>query len=211
MEDVKILIKKRAEKMPRITSVIVEDGALPGDVVKQEFCSCEGCGVQDSAIALIIGGKEATAGAWPWNAAMYYKPTITNLQFRCGATIINRRTLITTATCLHTSGRQIKPEKLIIAVRETVLYGASSRKLNVKQIKVHENFTLEETSGNRLKYDYNAALIITELEIPFSLHVNAICLPDSDKFSFKDKKGFVVGWGFDKNYQLSQSLLQLEG
>lgn len=211
MEDVKVIIKKRGGNMPRITSVVVEDGALPGEVVKQEFCSCENCGIQDEAVAVIIGGTEARVGNWPWNAAMYYKATVTNLQFRCGATIINRRTLITTATCLNTAGQQIKPEKLLIAVKETMLYGASSRKLNVKKVKVHENFTMEETSGNILKYDYNVALLITELDIPFSLQVNAICLPESDKFNFKDKKGFVVGWGYDKNHQLSTKLQQLEG
>lgn len=191
--------------------MIVEDGALPGDVIRQEFCSCEGCGVQGEAVGVILGGTDARLGAWPWNAAMYYKTSVTNLQFRCGATIINKRTLITTATCLHTAGQQIKADKLLIALNEIVLYGASSRKVNVKKIKIHENFTMEETSGNRLKYDFNVGLLITDIEIPFSLHVNAICLPESDKFNFKDKKGFVVGWGFNKDHQLSQKLQQLEG
>lgn len=197
--------------MPRITSVVVEDGALSGDVVKQEFCSFQGCGVQDEAIPVILGGTEARVGAWPWNSALYYKTNVANLQFRCGATIISSRTLITTATCLHTAGQKINPVKLLITVKETVLHSASSMKLVVKQIKIHENFTQEETSGTRLKYDFNVGLLITEQEIPFSLHVNAICLPESDKFNYKDKKAFVVGWGLDKNHQLSHKLQQLEG
>jgi hypothetical protein len=212
MDDVRVMIRKKGGNMPRITSVIVEDGSLPeAEISKQEYCSCEGCGIQDEAVAVILGGVEARSGAWPWNAAIYYKPSITKLQFRCGATIINKRTLITTATCLFTNGIQISPEKLLIAVKETTLYGASSRKINVQQIKIHENFTQDDRSVNQLKYDFNVGILITDSAIPFSLHVNAICLPESEKFNFKDKQGVVVGWGFNKDHELSQRLQQLEG
>ena len=108
MEDVRVIVKKRTEKMPQITSVIIEDGALAGDVVRQEYCSNEDCGFRDDAVSIILGGSTARVGSWPWNAAMYYKSSIINLQFRCGATIINKRTLITTATCLFTGGKQDK-------------------------------------------------------------------------------------------------------
>jgi hypothetical protein len=212
MDDVRVMIRKKGGNMPRITSVIVEDGSLPeAEISKQEYCSCEGCGIQDEAVAVILGGVEARSGAWPWNAAIYYKPSITKLQFRCGATIINKRTLITTATCLFTNGIQISPEKLLIAVKETTLYGASSRKINVQQIKIHENFTQDDRSVNQFKYDFNVGILITDSAIPFSLHVNAICLPESEKFNFKDKQGVVVGWGFNKDHELSQRLQQLEG
>lgn len=196
--------------MPQITSVIVEDGALSGDVVREEYCSCENCGIRDDAVGIIIGGIEARVGSWPWNAAIYFKSSVTNLMFRCGATIINKRTLITTATCLFTAGKQINPQKLVIAAKENNLYGASSKKLSIQEIKIHENFTQDEVVG-KLKYDYNVALLITEVEIPFSLHVNAICLPQSTVFNFDGKQGIVIGWGFNKNFELNQKLHELEG
>lgn len=188
--DVILLIKNRGQKMPKITSVIVEDGSLPDSKrTRQEYC-CEGCGIQDQAIPIILGGVEARTGAWPWNSAIYYKTSVTNLAFRCGATIINRRTLITTATCLHTSDKQISQDKLLIAVKESTLHGPSGKKINVAQIKIHENFTKDDSVANTIKHDYNVGLLITETDIAFSLHVNAICLPERENFNFKDKKGF---------------------
>lgn len=81
--------------------------------------------------------------------------------------------------------------------------------MKVMTVKLHEQFRSTDTCGN-LKFDYNIGLLTTENEISYSLHVHSICLPQSDKFDFKGKKGFVVGWGFDQNYKLSQTLQQLE-
>lgn len=204
-----IFIETQSESLPTISSVIMQDGALPGEPQRSELCDYN-CGLQDEAIPTILGGTEARQGAWPWNAAIYYKPSAGKLQFRCGATIINSRTLITTATCLTTGGKTISHEKLLVAVRETFLYGTASPKLDIQSINIHENFTSDESVGRKLKHDFNVGLLITKSEIPFSLHVSAICLPNSDKFDFRDGSGVVVGWGYDKNHQLSENLQQLE-
>jgi secreted trypsin-like serine protease len=98
-------------------------------------------------------------------------------------------------------------------VKELKLYGTSGKKFAVQKVIIHDGFELreiDENSGNKLKRDYNVGLLTTEADIPFSLHLNAICLPESDKFGFKGKKGIVVGWGYDKSHQLSQTLQQLE-
>lgn len=138
------------------------------------------------------------------------KPDVSSLRFRCGATIINKKTLITTATCLFTQNAAFQPRKLLVAVKESTLYGPSSGRFAVEQVKLHEKFNAEETTENNLKYDYNVGLLITQTEIIFSLHVNAICLPENENFNFKGKTGVVVGWGLDEDNQLSQTLKQLE-
>lgn len=66
-EDVKVLIRKRNGVLPMITSLVIMDGALPGEAKRQELCQLD-CGLRDSAIANIRGGTEAREGAWPWNA-----------------------------------------------------------------------------------------------------------------------------------------------
>lgn len=98
----------------------------------------------------------------------------------------------------------------MVAVKQTTLYSPSSKHFAVKQVKLHEKFGVEESTENQFKHDYNVGLLITEADIPFSLHLNAICLPDSDKFVFKGKQGVVVGWGYDKDHQLSSKLQQLD-
>lgn len=133
-----------------------------------------------------------------------------NLQFRCGATIINKRTLITTATCLVTSNFPIPPKNLIVAVKENRLFGSSAERFNVNQVKLHESFKQHDNIENSLKFDYNVGLLILDKDIKFSLHVSPICLPETSKFDFSDRMGVVVGWGFDKDYQLSQKLQQLD-
>lgn len=77
-------------------------------------------------------------------------------------------------------------------------------------MKLHENFNQYDNAENSLKFDYNVGLLILDTDIMFSLHVSPICLPETSKFDFSGKMGVVVGWGLDKNHQLSQKLQQLD-
>lgn len=212
-EDVVILIRKTNEEneMPKIRSVIIVDGAVP-DSTPQELCTCDNCGIANEAVGIIIGGTDARDGYWPWNVAIYLRQNSSLVYFRCGGTIINHRTLITTATCLMGGEMQISAEKLIVTVRESSLFSISAKKLAIKEIKIHENFTTDESSTTRtkLRFDFNVALLITSKDIPFSPQVNPICLPNSMKYDFRDKMGFVVGWGFNEHFQMSENLKQLE-
>lgn len=135
---------------------------------------------------------------------------VSNIRFRCGATIINKKTFITTATCLFSGGQSLQPKKLLVAVKEQALYGPSGKKLSVFDVKIHENFRSEESAESKFKHDYNVGLLISEKEIQFSLYVNPICLPQIEKFNFNGRTGIVVGWGLNQNHQLSHTLHQLE-
>jgi hypothetical protein len=207
--DVTVMIVNEGDKMPRIQSVIVEDGALP-DSIPQELCTCENCGIVNEAAGIIIGGTDARDGYWPWNVAIYLRQNSSLINFRCGATIINHRTLITTATCMMIEKIQIPSEKLIVTVRETSLFSLAAKKLAIKEIKIHENFTTDESIKNKLRYDFNVALLITTKDIQFTPQVYSICLPNSFNYDFRNRKGFVVGWGMNENYQMSENLKQLE-
>lgn len=142
--------------------------------------------------------------------AIYHRPIVSNILFRCGATIINKRTLVSTATCLVTSGRIIQAKNLLVAVRETQLFSQSANRLNVIEVKLHESFKPLDTDKTSLKFDYNVGILILAKEIEFSLHVSPICLPSNNKFDFRGKTGFVVGWGMNDRHQLSEKLHQLE-
>lgn len=66
-DDVTVAIRKQASSMPTIKSVIMVDGALPNEAVREELCN-EDCGSQSESVELLIGGVNAREGAWPWNS-----------------------------------------------------------------------------------------------------------------------------------------------
>lgn len=77
-------------------------------------------------------------------------------------------------------------------------------------VKLHESFKADDSQVGNVKFDYNVGLLVPVAEISFSLHVSPVCLPLSTKYNYAGKKGFVIGWGLDKDHQLSRSLQQLE-
>lgn len=216
VENVAILISRihDEDEMPRIYSVTIDDGFSPPEVsAPQELCFCDKCGQVNDAVGVIIGGQEAMDGYWPWNAAIYYRQNSSYSSFRCSATIINQRSLLTTATCLMTGEKKISADKLAVAVREISLFSASGKKLAVKEIIIHENFTSgtdDTTTKNKFKFDFNIAILILTKDINFSPQVNSACLPNSESYDFKGKKGFAVGWGSKEDNQLSKKLKQIE-
>lgn len=163
--------------------------------------------MRSEAIPIIINGDKVREGSWPWHAAIYYRPTTDTIKFRCGATIINERTLITIATCLVTYNAvlqrrvELDADKLFIAVGETILFDSSGTRqmYKVNKIKFHENYTKEYSQGSfnkgdSFKDDYNLVLILLDKDIQYSLHVAPICLPNTDEYDYDGKVGKVVGW-----------------
>ncbi|KAG5670770.1 hypothetical protein PVAND_001011 [Polypedilum vanderplanki] len=130
----------------------------------------------------------SSGSSWPWHSAIYYRPYIGTLNYRCGATIVNKKTVITTASCLVTYDAsvqdrvKIKTEKLSVGVGETILYDSSAANrqiLEVDEMKLHEmiKIKLSNDDDDGYKDDYNVALLILKNEIKYSLHVQPICLP----------------------------------
>lgn len=112
----------------------------------------------------------------------------TAINFRCGATIISTKTLMTTAKCLISDGVSIRADKLLIGIGELTLYSPNKERkiLKVEKTIQHENF-----NGTNFHDDNNIGLIIVKLPIEFNVNVKPICLPESDEFNFEGKMGMV--------------------
>jgi hypothetical protein len=197
-DDVTIKVSKKSSKIPTIASVIVSN---------VEQCERQQCGVRSDAIPVIVGGSHVREGAWPWHTALYYRPSSDVLRYRCGSTIINAKTVVTTATCMVTFDASLQQRvviaaaKLLVGVGETVLYGSSSarqRMIKVDDIKLHQQFkAVQALYDDGFKDDYNVALAILSDAIDYSLHVQPICLPlytVDDEFDYDGRVGKVVGW-----------------
>ncbi|KAG5670766.1 hypothetical protein PVAND_001007 [Polypedilum vanderplanki] len=214
--DVTLKILRKSNKIPQISSVIVNN---------EEYCERQHCGIRSEAIPIIIGGNKVREGSWPWHSAIYYRPYIGTLNYRCGATIVNKKTVITTASCLVTYDAsvqdrvKIKTEKLSVGVGETILYDSSAANrqiLEVDEMKLHEMYKIKLSTDDDDGYkdDYNVALLILKNEIKYSLHVQPICLPsytDDEEFDYDNQIGKVVGWGFteDNGFEISRNLQDL--
>lgn len=71
INDVIVFLKKTSDRQPNITSVVITDGALPGENVKEEYCPCE-CGRQNEIVPAIIDADEAREGHWPWSVGSFF-------------------------------------------------------------------------------------------------------------------------------------------
>lgn len=74
------MITKSEGSLPTISSVIILDGALPGNPVRQQYCDSQ-CGVTSESIGQILGGTEARMGAWPWNAGKFVSQILSEALF----------------------------------------------------------------------------------------------------------------------------------
>lgn len=102
----------------------------------------------------IIGGQTISQGSWPWLVAMYDKDG-----FRCGASLITSKAILTSAHCLGTQRSHISPDLLTIAVGKhniSDLYEESHQILQVDQIFIHPDFK------NNNNYDADIALILVK-------------------------------------------------
>jgi hypothetical protein len=63
----------------------------------------EGCGFSNATHDKIVGGGDALIGEWPWMALLGYQNDQGKVSFRCAASIITARHLLTAAHCLRSN------------------------------------------------------------------------------------------------------------
>lgn len=102
-------------------------------------------------LPLLIGGEPISHGSWPWLVAMY------DIEgFRCGASLITSKSIITSAHCLGTQRNHISPESLRIAVGKHNIsdFNEKFQLLEVDRIVVHPDF---KDNNN---YDADIAIMV---------------------------------------------------
>ncbi|XP_034489089.1 serine protease gd-like [Drosophila innubila] len=153
------------------------------------------CGLEGLS-ALQIGGENVTRGQYPWMAALYHDisldPRTIELDYKCVATLISRRTVITAAHCIY----GITPDQLRVYVGRhdvTVHPEKDATLMAVESVKTHPDFVGD------ISPDSDLGLLVLKEHVEYSTYVRPICLwSSSTSLDIEDtEKMVVVGWGND--------------
>ncbi|XP_065075456.1 prostasin-like [Ochlerotatus camptorhynchus] len=162
------------------------------------------CGKRhQKTVNLIVEGRPATIGNWPWHTAIFHRVGTGTPEYKCGGSILDKNTILTAGHCVRLTTGIIDPEKLIVQVGRQRLMVADDRaqEHEASRILVHKRFRI----GN-LQHD--VALIVLATNIEFTDFVQPVCLWDQgdDRLLIRDRQGTIVGFGATGTAASSETL-----
>ncbi|XP_055299886.1 serine protease filzig-like isoform X2 [Sitodiplosis mosellana] len=146
------------------------------------------CGVRPHMrMRRIVGGKDSTFGAWPWQVLIReLTPNCSVTQYKYGGVLISDSYVLTVAHW------RPEPNGVLVAVfgeydLSKDLEPKKSVTIKVKEIIYHPEF-------NNRTFDNDLALLKLERPIQYDTHIVPICLPVHGA-DFTDRIATVSGWG----------------
>jgi secreted trypsin-like serine protease len=145
------------------------------------------CGVKRIIYRDALSNKP---GSWPWHVALYRVEDGSDVpEFACGATLVNRNTVITSANCLTSSkGAVLNPADFVVYLGKSLMESNDKWTIvsNVNSVIRHPNF-----KGNEMEVIMNdVGILKLEEDVKFNSYIQPICLPKMDTRLF-GKNGIV--------------------
>lgn len=154
------------------------------------------CGKTENKDTRIVGGKNASLGDWPWMAALGYRSsTRPGPDFKCGATLISNKWVITAAHCVRNLGSfELSVVRLgDLDLNTNVSDGATPIDVPVEEVIVHNEYSTFPAIIN------DVALIRLRNPVQFSKYIRPLCLLSGSQFRsdtwYSNKRPFITGWG----------------
>uniref|UniRef100_A0A182NCN1 Peptidase S1 domain-containing protein n=1 Tax=Anopheles dirus TaxID=7168 RepID=A0A182NCN1_9DIPT len=155
-------------------------------------------------VFLINNGINAIAGHWPWHAAIFHRK-LGQLEYACGGSILDQRTVLTAAHCVTTPHGMISLRLISVHVGQTHLREESEyiQVHGVQEVIVHPSFIVHSIP-------YDIALIKLTANIALSKFVQPVCLwtMDDQLESIVGKNGTIIGFGLTERDVTSDHLKQ---
>ncbi|MBV7327363.1 serine protease [Chloroflexi bacterium TSY] len=136
----------------------------------------------------IIGGQEATEGAWPWMVALIYSnhTDVVKAQF-CGGTLIHTEWILTAAHCIYSGGQPLNPEDLEVIVGGYQLSAEHVQKEKIVQI-IRNPGDLNSVAGH-------ADTAILRLDKPSEVVPIRMSNSQTTTLEASTTLAYVLGWG----------------
>uniref|UniRef100_A0A1L8DQK5 Putative trypsin-like serine protease n=1 Tax=Nyssomyia neivai TaxID=330878 RepID=A0A1L8DQK5_9DIPT len=159
------------------------------------------CGKVDTSnihVPLVLEGTTIQKGTWPWLVSIYSYSKL-RLGFKCGATLISRKLVITAAHCFFDAyNRKVRIDDVLIILGQYNLkrpHDQGTQIVYPESINVHSNYR----KSNNIDSDI-AVVVLTEA-VHFTTFIRPACLWKEPvaKDSIIGLKGFTAGWGRDEN------------
>ncbi|XP_011503595.1 PREDICTED: proclotting enzyme-like [Ceratosolen solmsi marchali] len=171
------------------------------------------CGIANSN--RIIGGKNASMGAYPWIARIGYikkNDKEKDVTFRCGGTVITEIYVITAAHCIVNLANNIIVSRIRLGEHNTEtnpdciksFCNLPYQDFEAAQITPHESY-------DKPKLQNDLGLIKLNKVITFNEYIKPICMMKAKllKKNFIGQAAEVAGWGvYDINEPQMSSVLQ---
>lgn len=129
----------------------------------------------------MIGGKDATAGEWPWQAKLVTRGT----GFTCGGSLITRDWVMTAAHCISSNDPTAYGVTLGDLNREQP--DGTEQNFNVKRVAVHPKYNWPVPINNDI------ALLQLTRPATLTSFVNTVCLPRYSEVVPAGTKCFISG------------------
>ncbi|KAM8825427.1 trypsin-1-like [Synchiropus picturatus] len=156
-------------------------GLLVSDVTGQ----LDECGIAPLN-GKIVGGSNAEAGAWPWQASLHKLSSGGTPFHFCGGSLINNQWILTAAHCFPSTSTV----GLTVYLGREVQSGVNDNELafSVSQVINHESY-------NSVTFDNDISLLQLSSTVTFTNFIRPVCLA-AEGTEIEDGATFwVTGWG----------------
>jgi trypsin len=134
----------------------------------------------------IVGGTEATAHSWPWQAML---TTTSGFAF-CGGSLVAPQYVVTATHCI--SGKSPSTLRVRLGAHNKQTNSGKEQTIDVVQIFAHPQY------HKPMRYSNDIAVLKLKEPAILSNAVDVVCLPDARyplPYDDINKKCYITGWG----------------
>ncbi|KAI2666439.1 Serine protease 30 [Labeo rohita] len=132
----------------------------------------------------IVGGEDATAGAWPWQ--VWFRIASNGNLFFCGGSLINKDWVLSAAHCFQ--GLSASGVVMYFGRQSQSGLNPEETYRGARQIIIHPNY-------NNPVHDNDIALVQLSSSVTFSDYISPVCLAAAGSTFAGGTKIWITGWG----------------